>query len=71
LSSGKPGAPKPWQDVFGSLLVREAKANPKVVGITAAMPSGTGLTQLKQECPKQYRDVGIAEGTRSTLLPLV
>jgi 1-deoxy-D-xylulose-5-phosphate synthase len=61
LSTGKPGAPKAWQDVFGSLLVREAKANPHVVGITAAMPSGTGLSQLKQECPKQYHDVGIAE----------
>ncbi len=61
LSTGKPGAPKAWQDVFGSLLVREAKANPKVVGITAAMPSGTGLNQLKKECPAQYHDVGIAE----------
>ncbi len=61
LSTGKPGAPKAWQDVFGSLLVREAKANPQVVGITAAMPSGTGLSQLKQECPNQYHDVGIAE----------
>ena len=61
LASGKPGAPKAWQDVFGALLVREAKANPKVVGITAAMPSGTGLNQLKKELPAQYHDVGIAE----------
>ena len=61
LASGKPGAPKAWQDVFGALLVREAKANAKVVGITAAMPAGTGLNQLKQALPAQYHDVGIAE----------
>jgi 1-deoxy-D-xylulose-5-phosphate synthase len=61
LASGSPGAPKAWQDVFGALLVREAKADSRVVGITAAMPSGTGLNQLKQELPAQYHDVGIAE----------
>ncbi|MFM7209873.1 MAG: transketolase C-terminal domain-containing protein, partial [Verrucomicrobiota bacterium] len=61
LASGAPGAPKAWQDVFGSLLVREAKADPRVVGITAAMPSGTGLNRLKKELPAQYHDVGIAE----------
>ncbi len=61
LASGKPSAPKAWQDVFGALLVREAKADANVVGITAAMPSGTGLNQLKQSLPAQYHDVGIAE----------
>ena len=61
LASGAPGAAKAWQDVFGSLLVREAKADRRVVGITAAMPSGTGLNQLKAELPAQYHDVGIAE----------
>ena len=61
LASGVPGAAKSWQDVFGSLLVREAKADRRVVGITAAMPSGTGLNQLKAELPAQYHDVGIAE----------
>ncbi len=61
LASGAPGAPKAWQDVFGALLVREAKADVRVVGITAAMPSGTGLNQLKKELPAQYHDVGIAE----------
>ena len=61
LASGKPSAPKAWQDVFGALLVREAKADANVVGITAAMPSGTGLNQLKQALPAQYHDVGIAE----------
>ena len=61
LASGAVGAPKAWQDVFGALLVREAKADVRVVGITAAMPSGTGLNQLKKELPGQYHDVGIAE----------
>ncbi|MGA0029526.1 MAG: 1-deoxy-D-xylulose-5-phosphate synthase [Opitutales bacterium] len=61
LASGAPGAPKAWQDVFGALLVREARADSRVVGITAAMPSGTGLNQLKKELPAQYHDVGIAE----------
>jgi len=61
LASGAPGAPKAWQDVFGALLVREARADARVVGITAAMPSGTGLNQLKKELPAQYHDVGIAE----------
>jgi 1-deoxy-D-xylulose-5-phosphate synthase len=61
LASGAAGAPKAWQDVFGALLLREAKADSRVVGITAAMPSGTGLNQLKKELPAQYHDVGIAE----------
>lgn len=61
LASGAPGAPRAWQDVFGSLLLREAKADTRVVGITAAMPSGTGLNQLRRELPGQYHDVGIAE----------
>lgn len=61
LASGAPGAPRAWQDVFGGLLVREARADPRVVGITAAMPSGTGLAQLRRELPGQYHDVGIAE----------
>jgi len=61
LASGTPGAPRAWQDVFGGLLLREAKADTRVVGITAAMPSGTGLNQLRRELPRQYHDVGIAE----------
>jgi 1-deoxy-D-xylulose-5-phosphate synthase len=61
LASGAPGAPRAWQDVLGGLLVREARADERVVGITAAMPSGTGLSQLKRELPGQYHDVGIAE----------
>ncbi len=56
-----PGTPRAYQDVFGSALVRFARANPRVVGITAAMPAGTGLAALAAEVPRQFFDVGIAE----------
>jgi 1-deoxy-D-xylulose-5-phosphate synthase len=56
-----PGSPPNYQDVFGQALVRLAKADPKVVGITAAMASGTGMSHLASACPKQFFDVGIAE----------
>ena len=57
----KPGTPAAYQDVFGQAMVRFAKADPRVVGITAAMPSGTGLNKLSVEVPRQFFDVGIAE----------
>jgi 1-deoxy-D-xylulose-5-phosphate synthase len=56
-----PGTPPLYQDVFGQALTRFAKQNPKIVGITGAMPSGTGLSHLAQGCPSQFFDVGIAE----------
>ncbi|MBC8010578.1 MAG: 1-deoxy-D-xylulose-5-phosphate synthase, partial [Burkholderiales bacterium] len=56
-----PGTPPNYQDVFGRELVRHATANPKVVGITGAMPSGTGLNHLAAAVPRQFFDVGIAE----------
>jgi len=56
-----PGTPPNYQDVFGQALARFAKANSAIVGITAAMPPGTGLNHLAAECPKQFFDVGIAE----------
>jgi len=55
------GTPPAYQDVFGSALTRFAKQNPKVLGITGAMPSGTGLSVLSKEVPGQFFDVGIAE----------
>jgi 1-deoxy-D-xylulose-5-phosphate synthase len=58
---GPPGTPPNYQDVFGHALVRFAQADPRVLGITGAMPSGTGLTYLAKACPKQFFDVGIAE----------
>jgi 1-deoxy-D-xylulose-5-phosphate synthase len=57
----KPGTPPAYQDVFGQAMVRFAKADPRIVGITAAMPSGTGLSRLAEELPRQFFDVGIAE----------
>ena len=56
-----PGTPPNYQDVFGAALSRHARANPKVLGITGAMPAGTGLSQLAKEVPGQFFDVGIAE----------
>ncbi|MBQ6534256.1 MAG: 1-deoxy-D-xylulose-5-phosphate synthase, partial [Opitutales bacterium] len=50
-----------YQDAMGQALVRYAKKDPKIVGITAAMASGTGLSYLKKELPEQFFDVGIAE----------
>ena len=56
-----PGTPPNYQDVFGAALARFARSNPKVLGITGAMPSGTGLSLLAKEVPAQFFDVGIAE----------
>jgi 1-deoxy-D-xylulose-5-phosphate synthase len=60
-SKATPGAPPNYQDVFGHALVHLATANPRIVGITGAMPSGTGLNHLATALPKQFFDVGIAE----------
>jgi 1-deoxy-D-xylulose-5-phosphate synthase len=57
----KPGAPPNYQDVFGQTLVRLCQKNNTLVGITAAMPSGTGLKHLEKALPDRYFDVGIAE----------
>lgn len=58
----KTGSPPPsYTKIFGEALVQVVKENPKVVGITGAMPDGTGLDILQKECPENYYDVGIAE----------
>ena len=56
-------APKPPQytAVFGNALVEECRRDERVVGITAAMNSGTGLNILQKAMPERYFDVGIAE----------
>jgi len=56
-----PGTPPNYQDVFGKALARFALADRRIVGITGAMPSGTGLTHLAAAAPGQFFDVGIAE----------
>jgi 1-deoxy-D-xylulose-5-phosphate synthase len=55
------GTPPKYQDVMGQTLVKLAKDNKNIVGVTAAMPSGTGLNILEKELPEQFFDVGIAE----------
>jgi 1-deoxy-D-xylulose-5-phosphate synthase len=57
---GAPAAPS-WTEVFGNAMVAEAQRDPRVVGITAAMNSGTGLNILQEKMPERYFDVGIAE----------
>jgi 1-deoxy-D-xylulose-5-phosphate synthase len=63
-AAGKPagggGAPQ-YTQVFGDALVRECRRDERVVGITAAMNSGTGLNILQEAMPDRYFDVGIAE----------
>ena len=72
LATGKPipsSKPKPpaYSKVFAHTLVKLAENNPKIVGITAAMATGTGLDKLQAKLPKQYIDVGIAEQHAVTL----
>ncbi|NEQ44913.1 MAG: 1-deoxy-D-xylulose-5-phosphate synthase [Leptolyngbya sp. SIOISBB] len=64
--SNKPKPPK-YAKVFGNTLTKLAEDNPKVVGITAAMATGTGLDILAKKLPQQYIDVGIAEQHAVTL----
>lgn len=59
-TNNTPKAPK-YQDVFGKSIVELAKANPKIVGITPAMPSGSSLNIMMNEMPERAFDVGIAE----------
>jgi 1-deoxy-D-xylulose-5-phosphate synthase len=51
-----------FQDVFGHTLVRLAEQNPRVVGITPAMPTGCSMNLLMDRMPERCFDVGIAEG---------
>jgi 1-deoxy-D-xylulose-5-phosphate synthase len=68
IADGRPAASKParsapaqYTQVFGEAIVREAQRDRRVVGITAAMNSGTGLSILQKAMPDRYFDVGIAE----------
>ena len=51
-----------FQDVFGDTLLEIARADRRIVGITAAMPSGTSVSVLQKEMPHRVFDVGISEG---------
>jgi 1-deoxy-D-xylulose-5-phosphate synthase len=60
VPNGKP-APPQYTTVFGEALVQECRRDDRVLGITAAMNSGTGLNILQRALPDRYFDVGIAE----------
>jgi len=60
LKSAKVPPPQ-YTQVFGEALVRECERDERIVGITAAMNSGTGLSLLQKAMPERYFDVGIAE----------
>ena len=57
-----PSKPQKYQDVFGHTLLELAQQNPKIVGVTPAMPSGCSLNIMMKEMPERTFDVGIAEG---------
>jgi 1-deoxy-D-xylulose-5-phosphate synthase len=57
----KPNTPPNYQDVMGQTLVKLCQRDNRLVGITAAMPTGTGLKHLEKDMPDRYYDVGIAE----------
>jgi 1-deoxy-D-xylulose-5-phosphate synthase len=56
-----PGGPPSYTKVFAQSLIAEAKADDKIIAITAAMPSGTGLDKFAEAFPDRCFDVGIAE----------
>ena len=60
IPASKPKPPS-YSKVFGETLVKLGENDPRIVGITAAMATGTGLDILQKKLPKQYIDVGIAE----------
>ena len=54
--------PAKFQDVFGYTLLELAQSNPRIVGVTPAMPTGCSMTIMQKEMPQRVFDVGIAEG---------
>ena len=66
LPSNKPKPPS-YSKVFAQTLTKLAENNRKIIAITAAMGTGTGLTKLQAKLPQQYIDVGIAEQHAVTL----
>jgi 1-deoxy-D-xylulose-5-phosphate synthase len=59
--ASKPGTPPAYQDVMGQTMIKLCKKNENIVGLTAAMPTGTGMKHLEKAMPERYFDVGIAE----------
>ncbi len=61
IAPKKSDGPPSYTKVFGKAVVELAHQNANIVGITAAMPDGTGLDYLQRELPQRFFDVGIAE----------
>ena len=57
-----PSQPQKYQDVFGYTLLELAEQNPKIVGVTPAMPTGCSMNIMMKAMPERTFDVGIAEG---------
>lgn len=66
LNSEPEGCPPRYQNVFGKTLLRLAKENPHIVGVTPAMPTGCSMNIMMKEMPDRVFDVGIAEGHAMT-----
>lgn len=62
INSEQPGMPPKYQDVFGHTLLELAEQNPKIVGVTPAMPTGCSMNIMMEAMPDRVFDVGIAEG---------
>ena len=62
IKNPTPKPPPPsYTSAFSKALLREAEQDPRIVGITAAMPEGTGLDAFRDRFPRRYFDVGLAE----------
>lgn len=62
IVNDKTGMPPKYQDVFGHTLLELAERNPKIVGVTPAMPTGCSMNIMMEAMPDRTFDVGIAEG---------
>lgn len=62
IAEAKENQPLKYQEVFGETLLELAKLNPRIVGVTPAMPTGCSMSIMMKEMPDRCFDVGIAEG---------
>ena len=62
LSDSNENKPPKFQDVFGETIIELAEKNPRIVGVTPAMPTGCSLNKMMKVMPDRAFDVGIAEG---------
>ncbi len=62
IAATKEGKPPRFQDVFGETLLELAEQNPRIVGVTPAMPTGCSMNIMMKAMPRRTFDVGIAEG---------